>query len=1079
LLTSGQKDEAYFSKVRSLDIGEFYKQQGGHFLEQLRNQWHGRYDFVLIDSRTGVTDIGGVCTVQLPDILVLLFTTNDQSLDGIVQIAEKARRVRKTLPFDRFSLKCLPVASRVDAKEEFKEYQQWLEAAVPKLKPLMSNWLPDASSWKFVELSKLPYIPFFSFGEKLAIIEQGTSDNGGLGYAYESLAGLVANDLAYAARFVEDRDPYIRAALKGKSFDDEVEKEQHRKGSTPSKDTSVTPRYDFFISYAHADRSWAEWVAWQLEEAGYTTVLQAWDFRPGANFVLVMQQAASDAHSTIALLSPDYLLARFTQPEWQAAFAQDPTGEQGRLIPVRVREFEMGGFPTSIVYIDLVGLDEAAARITLLNEIRRGRAKPVSAPQFPGMHSQVRPTPSWPLEASAPARARAAESSRDLAPASATDVTDVATSYFVTKVLDESYSIKKETLQDIKDNILQLTQEPTSQLPSVALVGLGRCGTNVCEDIRDILLESRGTQTPTKKTMGLLDLMRDYLVQQQRDTNAFLKVSSEPMIIAIDLDVNTFQRLEGIKSKYSRFVPVEVDWPGGAGNIQIIGEYQARKLLTLPPNRIKSKNWKHVFSYLIDSAGLEINPSRVFFYIFSTGGGTGSGMSTEMGFAQRKARIQRLEDVINATTQDVATAERNTDLGFKPSPTFSCALGVLPEISNKQRVSEAVHLNSGRLLCKFLSLTMSRDNEESTRYSTLSSDLPWTCLILVSNESVASKIRAMGNINVTAGDFEKITNLYIAKQIINLISAQITAADASREDWDLFGIGGGDRYRLDATDLIVALYGLNAVAFDQEIPTSKGGFSLTSLFLNSLRPTEVVDKGGANVVRGISVLPGSLDKYEKLFDGKDEEVAQRLSEVPMFERAVSSLTVVSVPKDYKPDIRDISELRKLTTNIFKNAIVRRYALVRSVGTEVTITTFISSNSIVLTTECLLLLSAYMRRCFARDRQAARELDKLFFSIVDVSKEITREERLKLLDAFETLVLSEERLEEFTAAPFSGAKDVHEAAFRQVNPEGFISIDQLRLKSADLKKALLAIIDTITFEQDDNIVPDLLGKENSF
>jgi len=27
---------------------------------------------------------------------------------------------------------------------------------------------------------------------------------------------------------------------------------------------------DFFISYNSADRTWAEWIAWQLEEAGYT-----------------------------------------------------------------------------------------------------------------------------------------------------------------------------------------------------------------------------------------------------------------------------------------------------------------------------------------------------------------------------------------------------------------------------------------------------------------------------------------------------------------------------------------------------------------------------------------------------------------------------------------------------------------------------------------------------------------------------------------------------------------------------------------------------------------------------------------
>ncbi len=46
---------------------------------------------------------------------------------------------------------------------------------------------------------------------------------------------------------------------------------------------------DFFISYTRIDRGWAEWIAWQLEEAGYTAVIQAWDFRPGSNFVQEMQ----------------------------------------------------------------------------------------------------------------------------------------------------------------------------------------------------------------------------------------------------------------------------------------------------------------------------------------------------------------------------------------------------------------------------------------------------------------------------------------------------------------------------------------------------------------------------------------------------------------------------------------------------------------------------------------------------------------------------------------------------------------------------------------------------------------------
>ncbi len=35
---------------------------------------------------------------------------------------------------------------------------------------------------------------------------------------------------------------------------------------------------DFFISYTAKDRQWAEWVAWQLESAKFSTVIQAWDF---------------------------------------------------------------------------------------------------------------------------------------------------------------------------------------------------------------------------------------------------------------------------------------------------------------------------------------------------------------------------------------------------------------------------------------------------------------------------------------------------------------------------------------------------------------------------------------------------------------------------------------------------------------------------------------------------------------------------------------------------------------------------------------------------------------------------------
>jgi hypothetical protein len=52
---------------------------------------------------------------------------------------------------------------------------------------------------------------------------------------------------------------------------------------------------DFFISYTSADRQWAEWIAWQLTQNGYEVVIQAWDFRPGTNFVEQMNRALAQS----------------------------------------------------------------------------------------------------------------------------------------------------------------------------------------------------------------------------------------------------------------------------------------------------------------------------------------------------------------------------------------------------------------------------------------------------------------------------------------------------------------------------------------------------------------------------------------------------------------------------------------------------------------------------------------------------------------------------------------------------------------------------------------------------------------
>lgn len=154
---------------------------------------------------------------------------------------------------------------------------------------------------------------------------------------------------------------------------------------------------DFFISYTQTDRAAAEWIAWQLEAAGYSVLLQAWDFQQGQNFVLAMDRASQEAGRTLVVLSPDFLASRFTAPEWAAAFAKDPTGQRGLLLPVRVKSCNPDGLLGQIVYIDLVGAqtkDEARQR--LLAGVDQARRKPATEPDLPALTPDPRHRPSLP-----------------------------------------------------------------------------------------------------------------------------------------------------------------------------------------------------------------------------------------------------------------------------------------------------------------------------------------------------------------------------------------------------------------------------------------------------------------------------------------------------------------------------------------------------------------------------------------------------------------------------------------------------------------------------------------------------------
>lgn len=145
-------------------------------------------------------------------------------------------------------------------------------------------------------------------------------------------------------------------------------------------------RWDFFLSYAEPDRAWAEWIAWTLEDAGYSVLVHAWDLVPGSNWISAMDRGLKIARRTIAVISAVYIGSVFSQAEWQAAFHTDPQGITRNLIPVRVEQVGAPGLLGSLTGIDLFALDEAVAAAELLEQITfaiSGRGKPTTPPAFP------------------------------------------------------------------------------------------------------------------------------------------------------------------------------------------------------------------------------------------------------------------------------------------------------------------------------------------------------------------------------------------------------------------------------------------------------------------------------------------------------------------------------------------------------------------------------------------------------------------------------------------------------------------------------------------------------------------------
>ena len=96
LMPAGRHGEpGYLGFLNRMTWSEFYSGRDGYrILENLRGHIIERYqpDYVFIDSRTGLSEIGGIATHQLADIVVLVFNLNGQNLQGAKRVFDSIRK---------------------------------------------------------------------------------------------------------------------------------------------------------------------------------------------------------------------------------------------------------------------------------------------------------------------------------------------------------------------------------------------------------------------------------------------------------------------------------------------------------------------------------------------------------------------------------------------------------------------------------------------------------------------------------------------------------------------------------------------------------------------------------------------------------------------------------------------------------------------------------------------------------------------------------------------------------------------------------------------------------------------------
>lgn len=183
ILTAGKETADYAERLRGIDWRSFMVQAA---VGDMQRQFKDQADVVLIDSRTGITDVGAICTQKLPDGVVLFTSANAQSWTGILNVADSIRGAHvKAKPTIWFCVSRIPLVGEQGLTEKwFGDWEPIFEKAVTE-----DLWR-NAQHPQGVRTYRIPHSGYWTIGERL--LNEGDLTEDPLARSYDKLTEALA-----------------------------------------------------------------------------------------------------------------------------------------------------------------------------------------------------------------------------------------------------------------------------------------------------------------------------------------------------------------------------------------------------------------------------------------------------------------------------------------------------------------------------------------------------------------------------------------------------------------------------------------------------------------------------------------------------------------------------------------------------------------------------------------------------------------------------------------------------------------------------------------------------------------------